>query len=95
MCGLKVFVDKATTVELAQGRRDAEAESQERLDLHRSSNLPGERFAAWVLEHQHGAPVLAHESQRPHRPCTVQFIPQCIGVSEALEAGACRVLRNG
>ena len=56
---------------------------------------PSKRFAARVLEHQHGPTALAHELQRPHRPGTVQLILQTVFMSEAIETGGQRVLRGG
>ena len=42
-----------------------------------------------------GSYSLTDELKRPHRPSTVQRILQSVFVSEAIEAGRCRVLRGG
>ena len=83
---LDVLVDEAALVELAQSRGDADGQAQEASYLHGRAEQPVERLAARILEHQHGPTGVAHELQRPHRPCPVELILQLVFVREAIEA---------
>ncbi len=58
MSGLLILVDEAALVGLAQGPGNADRETEEDADLHGRAEQPSERFAAGILEHQHGPTVL-------------------------------------
>ena len=55
--------------------------------FHRLADKPSERFAAGVIEHQHGPAMFAHEFQRPRRPGPVQFAFQLVVMGEAVKVG--------
>src|SRR5262245_61158781 len=95
MARLEVLVDEASLVDLGEGHGDADGEAQERSRLHRAAEEPGERFAPRVLEHQHGAPVLVYELQRPRCPPTIQFVLQSVFVRQAFQSARCRGLGGG
>jgi hypothetical protein len=66
-------------------RRNGDGEAQEASHLHGRAVLPVEGLAARILEHQRGPTDVAHELQRPHRPCAVELVPQFVFVGEAIE----------
>ena len=78
MGGLQILVHEPALVGLAKGGGDADREEQETPQPHRLEQQPSERFAAWILEHEHGPAVFANELQRPRRPGVVQFVFQGI-----------------
>ena len=45
-----------------------------------------ERLAAQIIEHQHGPTGVAHEGERPRRPCPVELIFQLVFVRKAIES---------
>ena len=83
---LDVLVDEAALMELAQSRGNSDSQAQEASHLHGRAEQPVERLAARIIEHQHGPTGVAHELQRPHRPCAVELILQLVFVREAIEA---------
>jgi serine/threonine protein kinase len=89
---LQVLVDEAASVGLADGRGDREA--QEAPQLHRRSDDHGERFAAGVLERQHGPTVFADELNRPRHPGAIQFAFQFKLMGQAVEGGGRRAFSN-
>ena len=83
---LDVLVDEAALVKLAQSRRNRDGQAQEASYLHGLTEQTVERLAARILEHQHGPTGVAHEVQRPRRPCPVELILQLVFVREAIES---------
>ena len=83
---LDVLVDEAALMELAQSRGNSDRQAQEASYLHGRAEQTVERLAARILEHQHGPTGVAHELQRPHRPCPVELVFQLVFVSEAIES---------
>ena len=94
IAGFLVLVDEAGLVGFAQSRSDADREAQEDADLHRLAEQARERFAAGVLEHQHGATVFSHELQRPRRPSAIELVPELIFVREPFERQGRRAIRG-
>ena len=92
---LDVLVDEAALVRLAQRGGDADGEAQEASHLHRFADESLERLAARILEQQRCSTAFAGKRERPRRPCGVEFVPQFIFVSEAIERGRRRALRGG
>ena len=87
-----ILVDEAAPVGLAQGAGDADREPQKAARLHRRADERRERFAARILEHQHGPAVFAHELHRPRRPGRVQLLFEFVMTGEAVEDGGRRAL---
>ena len=56
---------------------------------------PLKRFAARILEQQRRTTALADKCERTCRPCGVEFVPQVIFMSEAIERSRQRALRDG
>ena len=83
---LDVFVDEPALMNLAQRRGDHDSQAQEASDLHGPTEQTIERLATQIIEHQHGPTGVAHEGQRPHRPCGVELIFQLVFVREAIES---------
>ena len=90
LAGSQVLVDEAAQVGVAEGSGDADREAQEAIRLHGRAEQPSERFAAGVLEHQHGPGGFAHKLQRPRRPGAVQLVFQFVFMGEAFEDGGRR-----
>ena len=70
-----ILVDESGLMDLAQGDRDANGETQEASQLHGRAEQPVKRLAAGILQHQHGsaavvarAPAAAPPMLRPTRP---------------------------
>ena len=82
---LDVFVDEPALMKLAQSRGNSDSQAQEASYLHGPTEQTIERLAAQIIEHQHGPTGVAHESQRPRRPCAVELIFQLVFVREAIE----------
>ncbi len=82
-------------MDLAQRGDDGDGEAQEASHLHRRAEQPLERLAAGILEHQYGPAAFMGEIQRQHRPSAIKLIFQAVFVGKAIEAGGCRVLRDG
>src|SRR6516165_8366493 len=89
---LDVLVDKAALVKLAESRGSSAAEAQEASHLHGLAEQLVEWLAARILEHQHRPTGVAHEVQRPYRPRSVELLLQFEFVSQAIEAGAGRLI---
>jgi hypothetical protein len=85
IAGFQVLMDQTGLVGFAQSGRDADREAQEDADLHRLAQQACERFAAGVLEYQHGAAVFSHELQRPRRPGAIELVPELIFVRKPFE----------
>jgi hypothetical protein len=83
---LDVFVDEPALMKLAQSRGNSDSEAQEASYLHGPTEQTVERLAARIVEHQHGPTGVAHEGQRPRRPCPVELIFQLVFVREAIES---------
>jgi hypothetical protein len=81
-------------VGFAQSYSDADREAQENADLHRLAEQARERFAAGVLEHQHGATVFSYELHRPRRPSAIELVPELIFVREPFERQGRRAIRG-
>ena len=79
-------------MDLAQRRRDFDGETQEGCHLHGSAELPGQRLAAEILQHQNGPRAVLQQLKRFRRPGAVQFVSQLIFVREAFKALRCRML---
>ena len=92
--GLDVLMDEAALVDLAHSPGDADSEAQEASHLHGCAEQPVERLAAGIFEHELAAPALVPKLQRPHRPCTIQFVLQSVFVGKLIEADWWRVLRG-
>ena len=82
---LDVFVDEPALMKLAQGRGNSNGQAQEASNLHGPTVQTVERLAAQIIEHQHGPTGVAHEGERPRRPCPVELIFQLVFVREAIE----------
>ena len=54
-----------------------------------------EWLAAWVLEQQRRSTGFVRQRERPRRPRGVEFVPQSVFMSEAIEDGRGRPLRSG
>ena len=83
---LDVFVDEPALMKLAQSRGNSDSQAQEASYLHGPTEQTVERLAARIIEHQHGPTGVAHEGQRPRRPCPVELIFQLVFVREAIES---------
>ena len=83
---LDVFVDEPALMKLAQSRGNSDSQAQEASYLHGLTEQTVERLAAQIIEHQHGPTGVAHEGQRPRRPCPVELIFQLVFVREAIES---------
>src|SRR6202166_1563890 len=94
IAGFLVLVDEAGLVGFAQSYSDADREAQENADLHRLAEQARERFAAGVLEHQHGATVFSYELHRPRRPSAIELVPEPIFVREPFERQGRRAIRG-
>ena len=95
IAGFLVLVDEADLVGFAESRSNADREAQENADLHRLAEQARERFAAGVLEHQHGATVFSYELQRPRRPNAIELVPELIFVRQPFERQGRRAIRGG
>ena len=82
---LDIFVDQASRVDFPERLGDRDGEAQEASDLHRRAETQVEWSAARVFEHEQGLIPFARQFERPRRPSIVQFIPQCVFVSQAVE----------
>jgi len=71
---LDVLMDEAAPMRLAESARNADGQAQEASRLQGYADQRAERLTVRILEHQHGPTAVAHELQRPHRPCPVQLI---------------------
>jgi hypothetical protein len=92
---LDVLVDEAAPVDLCEGPGDRDSDAQKTPHLHGHPEQSVQRLAAGVLEHQHDPTAFADELERSHRPSAVQFVPQSVFASEAIERGRCRLFRGG
>ena len=88
-------MDEAALVRLAQRGGDADGEAQEASRFHRRADQALERLAAGILEQQRRSTAFAGKCERPCRPCGVEFVPQFIFMSEAIERRRWRALRGG
>jgi hypothetical protein len=82
-------------MDLTQTRGHTDGETQEASHRHGLAEQATKRLAAGILQHEHDLAKVLDELQRPHGPRTVQFVLQSIFVSETLEDGGGRMLRDG
>jgi hypothetical protein len=54
-----------------------------------------ERFASWVIDHEHGLPSLTHQLQWSHCPGTIQEALKVVFVGKAIEAFEGRAFSAG
>src|SRR5262249_38567543 len=92
---LDVPVYEAALVKLAESRCNRDGEAQKVPHFHRRAEQPVERFAARILEHQHGPSGIADEVQRPRRPRPVELVLQFEFMGKTIEACAGRVIAGG
>ena len=82
-------------MKLAQSRGNSDSQAQESSYVHWPIEQTLKRLAAQIIEHQHGPTGVAHEGERPRRPCRVELILQLVFVREAMEAVWRRVRGSG
>ena len=73
--GLRILVEQAPPVELAQCGREPDGEAQPLRQCQRAAQEARQRLAPRVREHQHGPPLMLRERQRPHGPGGIELRP--------------------
>ena len=86
----EILVDQPARVDLADGFDELDRQAQGARRLHRPAQQLGQRNAAGILQHQQGAPALAHQLQGPGGPGGVEVVLQRVFVEEAVDRGGRR-----
>ena len=77
-------------MDLADGFDELDRQAQGARRLHRAAQQLSQRNAAGILQHQQGAPALAHQLQGPGGPGGVEVFLQRVFVEEAVDRGGRR-----